>query len=259
MAAGRHALDTSMKTIVDGLVIEYADEGEGDVLLFLHGWGDSHRTWDDLAAQLSASYRIVRPDLPGFGASTRPRDAWSVGDYAVFVSSLCTKLGIAPRVIVGHSFGGRIAIKGAAEHILSPEKIVLIASAGNAHRRTLRNALFLVVAKIGKCVSLLLPRVQREALRRRLYASAKSDYAGTGAMRDIFLRTIREDLSEAARRIESPVLLVWGEADRITPLSDGRRLAACIAHATFLSYPGAGHFVHREGALDIARDITAFI
>ncbi len=131
---GLAAIVCKMKAIVEGLATEYTDEGHGQVVLMLHGWGDNLHTFDPLL-QFILKYRVVRLDLPGFGNSEKPQDVWGVQEYANFVRAFCAKLDIVPEAILGHSFGGRIILKGVGTGVLSPQKIILIASAGIAKRR----------------------------------------------------------------------------------------------------------------------------
>src|ERR1700722_13178112 len=142
-----------MKVIVDNLAIEYRDEGQGPTLVLLHGWMSSLHSFDVITKLLSANYRVVRLDLPGFGESELPREPWHVGDYATFVSHVCEKLDLRPDAFVGHSLGGRILLKGFAERTLSSEKAILIASAGVAERQTLRNWSFKMIAKAGRAAT----------------------------------------------------------------------------------------------------------
>lgn len=242
------------------MAAQYEDEGAGPVLLLLHGWKDTRRTFDALALMLSADFRVIRLDLPGFGGSESPRMAWTLDDYVRFVNDFTAKVGVTPRAVIGHSFGGRIAIKGVSEGVLKPEKIVLIDSAGIARRRTLRNAAFALLAKIGKAMTLVPPfSFWRDALRRVLYERLGSDYFAAGSLRETFLNTIREDLSDAAERITTPTLLIWGSADRATPLADGERLSRLIRGSTLKVIPGAGHFVHREEPAQVAALIRNFL
>ena len=248
-----------MKTIVDGLAVEYREEGQGDVLLLMHGWGDTLRTFDLIVPELSQKHRIVRLDLPGFGESERPHGTWGVGDYASFVQTFLNKIDVQPKAIIGHSFGGRIAIKGVANGVLSPERLVLIASAGNARRKTLKTYGFLAVAKVGKTIASILPERAQGALRAKLYEKAQSDYLHSGAMRDIFLKTIAEDLSGDAARITIPTLLIWGSEDRTTPLEDGVRFEQLIPGAQLEILEAAGHFVHKDASDEVATLIDTFV
>lgn len=249
-----------MKIIVHGLATEYSDEGSGMVALFLHGWQDSLHTFDALVPPLSSSHRIVRLDLPGFGKSERPKEAWGLDEYVRFVDDFTKKLNLDVDTLVGHSFGGRIIIKGAAAQIFRPRKIVLIGSAGIAKRNTSRNFFLNIVAKIGKAVTAVPPfSFWREKIRKRFYRGIGSDYASAGALAETFLKTISEDLSENARKITAPALLIWGTNDTETPLADGERLLRLIPYAKLAVVKETGHFVHREKPQEVAKLIQEFI
>lgn len=249
-----------MKVIVDGLAVEYKDEGQGPILVLLHGWMDSLKTFDALTEQLSAMYRVVRPDLPGFGGSEMPREPWHVEEYSRFVADLCAKLDLQPAAFVGHSLGGRILLKGFANGTLSAPKIVLIASAGVADRRTLRNWSYKMVAKAGRAATAIPPfTLLRAKLRAKLYAAAKSDYPTAGAMTPTFLNVIGEDLAPLAPLVKVPALLIWGSDDRTTPLAEGKRLESLMPHATLNVIDDAGHFVHQEYPKKVAELIRAFV
>ncbi len=246
-----------MKAIVQGLAVEYHDEGEGEILLFLHGWKDDLRTFDGLVPLLP-SHRIIRVDLPGFGGSERPKEVWDMNDYARFVGDLIEKLGIRVDVAVGHSFGGRVIIKGAER--IGARKIVLIGSAGVAKGRTLRNRLIKALTKVVGLVSYLPPLIFfRERMRRKLYSSIGSDYLDAGPLKGTFVKVVSEDLVETARSIRVPTLLIWGSEDRETPSSDGQRLNDAIVNSRFEVIAGAGHFVHRDDPGKVAELIRQFI
>lgn len=248
-----------MKLIVDGIATEYRDEGEGPVLLFLHGWQDSLQTFDATASMLTQEHRVVRLDLPGFGGSEIPKGDWHLDDYAGFVEKFREKLRLDVDVLVGHSLGGRIVIKGCSTGIFHPRKIVLIASAGVAKRDTMRNRGFNAAAKIGKTITRVPPlHLLHDRLRRRLYAAATSDYLDAGAMRKTFLNIIAEDLSSAAAKISLPTLLIWGSADTTTTLREGVLLSQLIRGSRLEVIETAGHFVHKDHAEDVARLINTF-
>src|SRR3989338_3135342 len=205
-----------MKIIVNNLAVEYEDTGTGSVILLLHGWKDDLHTFDEVVPLLSSTFRIVRIDLPGFGGTELSRVAWSTEEYARFVKGFCGKLGIVPDAVVGHSFGGRVILKGTSEGILSPKKIVLIDSAGLAQYKTFHAKFFLFAAKAGKAALFFLPQRIQDRFRRRLYGAAGSgDYMNihSGVLKKTFLKAIREDLSDCAREIHVPTLLICCDRD----------------------------------------------
>lgn len=247
--------------IVDGVDVHFKDGGMGLVVLLLHGWGDTLATFDRLIPELGDK-RFVRLDLPGFGASEPPSSPWDVSRYAEFVRHFLDKLGVAePDVLVGHSFGGRIAIKGVASGFLKPKKLILIASAGAAARGGARRSIFSILAKMGKFLTALPPlSFFRERLRGNLYRLAGSaDYLQAGAMKETFLKVVSENLAADAEKINVPTLLVWGEHDAETPLAEARILEKAVANARLDIIPEAGHFVHREKPREVAEKINAFI
>lgn len=249
-----------MKVIVNNLALEYRDEGSGPVLLLLHGWQDSLNTFDRLDATIGASYRTVRLDLPGFGKSEQPKTAWELNDYISLVQNFITKLNLSVDIIIGHSFGGRIAIKGIASGLLSAKKLVLIGSAGIAKTKTFRTSLTRLITKIGSLVMYIPPLLfWRKQLRRKLYQFIGSDYLNAGPLQETFLKIINEDLSSYASKIQQPTLLIWGAKDTATPLTDGKKLKQLIPNSQLEVFADAGHFVHQEHAQAVANTIKTFI
>ncbi|KKW19830.1 MAG: Hydrolase, alpha/beta domain protein [Parcubacteria group bacterium GW2011_GWA2_51_10] len=249
-----------MRIIINGLATEYLDEGRGKTLLLLHGWQDNLHTFDKLAAKLAEKYRVVRLDLPGFGETETPRRAWNLEDYAEFISAFCRKLGIQVFCIIGHSLGGRISIKSLSGSILNTEKLVLIASAGVAKRNPVRSGALLALARIGNAAFSIPPlRNLKGSVRRSFYKAIGSDYEAAGKLRGTFQNIIREDLSDAAKKIAAPTLLIWGHLDRETPLFDGQRLSNLIRGSRIEIVEGAGHFVHRERTGRVADLILHFL
>lgn len=251
-----------MKLIVNNLAVEYQESGSGPVVLLLHGWAQDHKTFNDLSDKLSRDYKVIRLDLPGFGATDQPKQAWDITEYASFVKAFLEKLKADQiSAIVGHSFGGRVAIKMTAADSHIAKHLILIDAAGVRHDRSARNRLFLVVAKAGKAATLLPGlRQARNKLRHSLYKAAGSDdYLKAGRMRDIFSKTISEDLQADAAKIKSETILIWGENDHETPLTDGKKLEAAIPNAKLIVLEGAGHFAYLDKPHEVAEIIEKAI
>ena len=122
-----------MNITVDGININYKISGNGErYAVVLQGWGTDMGIYDSIASAIGASYRVLQFDLPGFGSSSEPPEAWNVDRFADFFLLLMNELGIDSASLIGHSYGGRIIIKLASRESIpfTIEKIVLIDSAG---------------------------------------------------------------------------------------------------------------------------------
>lgn len=242
-----------MNLVVDDLHVRGSDEGSGKAALLLHGWGNDHSSFNGLAETLSG-YRLIAPDLPGFGGSQPPPSAWGVADYAQFVSHLLDKLEIKRLdLLIGHSFGGRIALELAGSGRLEPGKLVLMSSHGLPEPRTAKSVGIGLLARLGK----VLPASVRGRFGAKL---ASADYqAASGVMRDVLKKVISQDATERARAINLPTLLIYGSEDEVTPPAMGRRLAGLINGAELAIVPEAGHFVHLEQPTRTGRLIKDFL
>ena len=248
-----------MKIIINNLAIDYSDQGDGPIILFLHGWKDNSRTFDPLIPFLP-NFRIVRMDLPGFGNSETPDASWNLNDYIDLVKNFIKKLNLNIDALVGHSFGGRIIIKGLAGKNIEAEKAVLIGSAGISKTNTAKNFLFRLTAKIGKILTLIPPLIfWKRQIRQKFYNKIGSDYLNAGALRNTFLNIIGEDLSAAAKKITIPTLLIWGDCDTQTPVNDGKKLNTLINGSRLEIIIGAGHFPHQENPEKVSNLIKNFI
>jgi pimeloyl-ACP methyl ester carboxylesterase len=252
----------TMKIIVSGQLIEYADEGTGKVILMLHGWGANIGTFDQLAGHLSKQFRVIRIDFPGFGKSPKPASDWSVSDYALAVGDMLKKLKISDLyAVIAHSFGGRVVIKGISQKYFNPQKVVLIGAAGVKPPKSVRKDLYKIIAKVGKTVTSLplLKKIQPK-LRKQLYSLAGSaDYLQANQMKDIFLNTINEDLLPEVENIKQPALLIWGKNDSETPVSDANLMLDGLKNGRLIVIENAGHFVYMEEPEKVIKEIDGFL
>ena len=229
--------------IIHGLNIRYYQNGDidnGDVLVFLHGWGSRALHF---VKTLECREHSIAIDLPGFGGSESPRDAWSLSDYASFVREFLHVLGITNPMIAGHSFGGAIGMKYCIDGY-GCKKLVLIASAG-IRRKSARKSVMPFIAKVGK-VFFAIPifRSLRGIVRERFYrAIGSEDYIYAGTLVETYRKVIGEDLSGKIGEIVIPTLLIWGDRDTDTPLCDGRLMHERIRNSAFVVVPDDGHYV----------------
>jgi len=242
-----------MDVIVNGLHVKGANIGRGPVALLLHGWGGDHKTILDLKSALPG-HRIVAPDLPGFGGSQLPSEAWGVERYGEFIADLLDKLKIKQvDIIIGHSFGGRIALELVGNGRVIPNKLILLASHGLPERRSLGSRLLGLAANIGH----VLPPTWRSAVGRRFRSE---DYRATaGIMSQVFLNVIAQDATKAAGRIKTDTLLVYGLDDKTTPTDMGRRFNDLITGSRLELVEQAGHYVHLDQPQRVGELIKEFV
>lgn len=240
------------------MVVEYEDQGSGDVILLLHGWGNNLHSFDEILENLGVNYRVVALDLPGFGKSQMPDD-WNLNDYINCVKDFCQKLAIIPDILVGHSFGGRIIIKGIAEKKFTAQKLVLLAPAG-VSKNGFYKKILKVVSKLGRSVFYIPPFLfWRNKIKKIFYKKIGSDFLDQGKMKKIFELVVGEKLDKYAKKINIPVLLVWGKEDTVTPLVDGKLLSSLISGSSLKIVSNAGHFVHQEQSKEVSNLIKDFI
>ncbi|MBA4365051.1 MAG: alpha/beta hydrolase [Coprothermobacter sp.] len=249
-------------TLVDGITLAYVDEGSGDPVVLLHGWGGQAASMTPLILGLRDKYRVLAFDLPGFGGSSPPPVPWGASEYAAFVERAVTSLGITRATYVGHSFGGRIAIWLAAHVPESVQALVLIDAAGIKPPTTLRRHARQLFYKVAKTV-LRLPILgaRGPALQERLAMRfGSADYkAMTGVMRASMVRTVNLDLTVYLKAVSAPTLLLWGERDTETPMADGRKMERLIRGSRLIAVAGAGHFSYLDSPAFVNAVVGAFL
>lgn len=227
-----------MLTVLAGDVLADRTGAEPARVLALHGWG---RTGDDFAG-IVAGTDALAVHLPGFGRTEPPPEVWGSPEYAAHLAAALA--GTGPYVVVGHSFGGRVAVRLAAAH---PELVSALVLTGVPLVRATsapRPRLALRVAKRLHAAHVL-PAAVVDRLRR---TGGSADYtAAQGVMRGVLVRVVGEDYTVDLARIAGrlPVHLVWGEADDAAPLA-GARMAGQALGVDVEVVPGAGHLLEGE-------------
>lgn len=230
-------------------------------LLLLHGWGGSKESFAELRQALAgADVRIIAPDLPGFGEERDPPHAWTIDEYAAWVEQELMRRGFdGPIHLLGHSHGGRIAIKMALRGNVPIAHLYLCAAAGIRRPRHLKRAVGWILAKWGRVLAAI-PGLGwlRTAGRTFLYKLMRvHDYERASAvMQDTMIKVTAEDLRPHLRHIAVPTDLFWGEDDTMTPLEDGKVMHDAIANSVLHTFPGVRHSVHKDRAREIARRIV---
>ena len=242
-----------MQTVINGLLTYY--EAHGDMskpcLLILHGWQRSSRDWKHVAETLSSSYYVILLDLPGFDGTAHPQATFGTYDYADFVTAFTKKLDIKTFSLIGHSFGGRVGIILGSKTTLL-ERLILVDSAGTEKLHPLYKLLLLALKPLFR----ILPK---PIVKRLKMLISSNDYLKAGDMRDIFKKVIAEDLSHLLGNVHVPTLVIWGNEDKILPVSTTKLFKKKITDCRVRIVWGAGHHPHIEKEEMFIQIVTEFL
>lgn len=234
---------------IDGLNIEYTEKGSGTPLLLLHGWGSSFKFYEKIIDALSNRCRVVAVNFPGCGESDTMKSPWTLDDYCDFVLKFINAIELDNPILIGHSHGGRVTLKMTAEKMINPPKIVLLDSAGLIPKKSFKQKCRAKSFKTIKRI-LTLPVIKNHSENllnkaRNHYGSA--DYnAAPPVLRQTLVSLVNTDLREILPKITCPTLLIWGDKDTDTPLSDAKIIEKLIPDAGLCVYENAGHFAFFE-------------
>jgi len=210
-------------------------------VLILHGWGSCAKNWQQVKEELErGGCKVYLFDLPGFGQNAFLEKAWSIDDYVGWIKNQINNLEIVePFFLLGHSFGGSIAVKLSLKY---PEKIkkLFLISPALVRRKTFKGAVLKKAAKVFSFLPL--------SFKKIIYGKViKSDYPlQAGPKRDTYLRIIQEDLSDRLSEISVDTYLFWGERDKTTPLKDAFYIKERVSGAKLEVFPSLKHSPHLE-------------
>ncbi len=227
------------------------DEGEGDAVLLLHGWGTNMDVYRNTLKLLTPHKRVISYDIPGFGKSSEPSFPFSTDDYADLAILVLETLGIGKCSLMGHSHGGRTILNIASRDDLpfEIEKIILIDSAGIVPQKSGAFKLKQSVYKFGKSVldfapvKKLFPDLADKAKEKLGSADYKN---ATPLLRESLVKIVNDDYRDRIEKITAPTLLFWGTADTATPISDAYLMREKIKNCGLVELPGAGHYSFLE-------------
>jgi len=265
----------SFREVVEGVELHFTARGTGSTVVVLHGLSDSERTWWPVMAELGQRHRVLGLDLPGCGLSARPDASYSLDWHARLVAAWLERIGVTTCDVVGHSFGGGLAMWLLLYRADAIRRLALVAPGGLGHEVALElrlAALPLVVEHAGQpwmgAVTRLmmclnggsLPADERRRARR---------VNGTAGTARAFARTVRDVIDwrgqtrhflERAREVDAlpAMALFWGEHDRIIPIRQGEALCSVLENCTLERFRGAGHFLHWERPRELSDSLLRF-
>lgn len=219
--------------------LSYLQRGEGKDLVFLHGYLSSKESFYPQTDYFSKKFRVTALDFPGFGGAEPLSSAYSVSDYAEWLTEALAELNIKNPHVIAHSFGGRVAVKCLSRGDLF-DRAVLCGCAGIVPKRTLR---YKMRVKTYRFVRKLAPRYAEKRFGSAEYRSLSP------LMRESYKKIVNEDLREDAKKIQRPVLFINGDKDGETPLSSIQIYLSCVKDSKLCVLDGCGHFAHLENPL----------
>jgi len=252
--------------IVNGFRIHYYTLGpeKGRPVVMVHGLGGRAEDWEKLAPYLrKAGYRVYLPDLPGFGQSERPTNfSYSVTDQSKIVVGFLDALGLKQVDLGGWSMGGWIVQLVAANNPERVSRLMLFDSAGLHVKPEWDTKLFTPIspAEIEKLDKLLMPhppRLPNFVARDIMRVSREHAWVMRRSL-DTMLQG-RETTDSLLPHLKMPVLIVWGEVDQITPLSEGKNIHKLIPQSQMDVVAGCGHLAPNECAKVIGPEVIRFL
>ncbi|BBY76136.1 hydrolase [Mycolicibacterium parafortuitum] len=250
--------------------VAYRDVGDGDeTLLLLHGMAGSSDTWRAVMPQLSKRYRVIAPDLLGHGQSAKPRGDYSLGAFAAWLRDLLDELGVTSVTLVGQSLGGGVAMQFVYQHPDYCRRLVLISSGGLGQDVGWTLRLLSAPGSELLLPAITLPPLIRAGEKLRSWFSAVNVGSPRGAemwsayssladsqTRQAFLRTLRSVVDYRGQAVsalnklhltsELPLMVIWGDQDRIIPVDHGFALDQHRPGCRIEVLDGVGHFPHVE-------------
>ena len=268
---------------VHGYRRAFVKVGSGPALLLLHGLGCDHTTWHPVINRLAQDFTVIAPDFLGHGESDKPRADYSIGGYANGMRDLLTILGIDKVTVVGHSFGGGVAMQFAYQFPERTERLVLVAAGGLGQEVSPAIRAILLPGFHQFAAALNLP-VMRNLTRSLLTGLADS---GVPALRDldevadIFESWADPKTRRALRHLvrncidmrgqvitmrdrayltaAMPMAIVWGMDDQVLPVKHAEVVAALASDARVEIFNDAGHFPHKDDPKRFIEFLTSFV
>lgn len=235
--------------------INYKLIGEGEkTVLFLHGWGANLNSFLFCENVLKNNFKLLLVDFPGFGKSDKIRYAFSLFDYALEIFKLIKKLELKNINIVCHSFGGRVAILLATIFNLKINKIVFMGSAGVRPRFNILTKLKILWFKTKKVLN------ATKIFNFNLAKSGSADYIALNQIeKQSFNKIVNFHLDCYLKKIESQVLIIWGEKDGSTPFYMAKKMHKKIKSSKLVKIENGGHFCFLEYPNIVSSEIAYFL
>ena len=245
---------------IKGINIHYKQVGEGRPMILMHGWGCDSSALNLFERVGIENHEVFNIDLPGFGKSDEPTTPWNIEDYTQMLEEFVRLNGIDSPILLGHSFGGRIAILYASRNRVS--RLLLVDAAGVKPKRALSYYAKVYSYKFAKWLypNILGRKKANEIIENMRSRRGSYDYVNCSPMmRKVMVKVVNSDLRSEMPKIKAPTLLIWGEEDTATPMRDAKIMHKLIPDSGIVTFPGAGHFSFVDNPYQSAAVVRRFI
>lgn len=246
-----------MIEIINDIKLNFTKSGDkGKDVILLHGWGQNRIMMEAIENFLSLHFVVYNLDLPGFGESDEPKRAYSVEDYSEFLRAFIIKEGIEEPILIGHSFGCRIALHYALKYPVN--RMVLTGAAGIRDKRGLKWYLKTYSYKLGKKV-LSLPIFKKQLAAMQDKVGSEDYRNASGIKRETLVKVVNDDVTPFLKDIKTETLLVFGTNDEATPLAKGEMMEKLMPNATLVVFEGDDHYAYFHQAQRFNMVLEAFL
>lgn len=254
---------------VNGLSIAYQVKGQGSPLVMLHGGVSDSRSWNRQLERFSDEFRVIAWDAPGCGGSQDPPEDYSLEDYADTLAEFIYKMGLRQAHILGLSFGGGLAIQLYQRHPTIARTLILeSAYAGwtgslpaNEVEERRKKGMEMSQMTGKEVADAFIPTLFSDSVPKETVeetASIIRDFHPSGS-RTMLSAFARADLRDTLPEITIPVLLIYGDRDKRSPLKVARDLHSRMPSSKLVIIPGAGHVVHEETPDRFENEVREFL
>ncbi len=229
-----------MNIKIDDVNLSYDIGGNGKTIVLLHGWASSKEVWNNVYNYLLENYRVIKIDLLGFG-NTKIEKEYYIDDVVIILHKFLEFLNIENPIVIGHSYGGRIAIKYAS--LYNIDRLILVSTP-------------FLVSK---------PKFKEKVYKffKRMHINLKMgsrDYKNASPiLRNMLVNAIKTDLKDSAVKLNCPTLLIWGENDKTVEYNDILALNECVKDSGIVVIKNAGHFPFLDEFMYFVRVISYFL
>jgi pimeloyl-ACP methyl ester carboxylesterase len=244
--------------IIHDVLITYYVSGRENakrIFVVLHGWGSQSSHLFSALSPLAQTSRVIFIDLPGFGKSQTPHSPWGLYEYVDCVFDCLNTLEIKKTTMIGHSFGGSIALLLAVKQPRIVETLILIDSAGVRETTRRKKTMNLVADFVRPMFKFGCMQPMRQWIYKKI---GSEDYLTLPDMRETYKKVISMDITPLLSSVKQKTFLIWGEDDKFTPVSDANSMKQSIPNATLSVIPGAGHYCFLDQPEEFKKILLAY-